>query len=47
MKTDRIAQGNPLNALVTQMGRKSKKRGDTCVSIADSPCCTAETNTTL
>ena len=29
------------------MGRKSKKRGDICIHIADSLCCTSETNITL
>ena len=29
------------------MERKLKKRGDICIHIADSLCCTAETNTTL
>ena len=28
------------------MGRKTKKRGDTCIRIADALCFTAETNTT-
>ena len=34
-------------SLVTYIERKSKKRGDICILIADSFCCTAETNTTL
>ena len=29
------------------MGRESKQRGGMCVLIADSVCCTAETNTAL
>ena len=29
------------------MGRKSKKRRTICIRIADSFCCTADTNTTL
>ena len=28
-------------------GEEIQKRGDTCIHIADSLCCTAETNTTL
>ena len=34
-------------SVVTSMGRKSKKRGDICVHVADSLCCTAETDITL
>ena len=34
-------------SMVPLMGRKSKKRGDICIRIADSLCCTVETNTTL
>ena len=33
-----------LNTLMTKMGRKSNKRGDICTCIADSFCCTVETN---
>ena len=32
---------------VNLMGRKSKKRGDICVHIADALCCTVETNIAL
>ena len=28
-------------------GREAQKEGDICILIADSCCCTAETNTTL
>ena len=28
-------------------GRRAQEKGDTCINIADTQCCTAETNMTL
>ena len=28
-------------------GRETQEEGDVCIHVADSSCCTAETNTTL
>ena len=47
MRTRCIAQGTLFNALYDLNGKEIQKRGDVCKYIADSPCYTAETNTTL
>ena len=40
--------GNPTqNSVMTYMGKESKKSGYVYIYIADSLCCTAETNITL
>ena len=44
MKTDCIAEGTILSDL---NGKKIQGRGDICIHVIDSLCCTAETNTTL
>ena len=41
------AHGTLLRALWCPKGEENLKKGDTCKHIADSPCCTVETNTTL
>ena len=47
MRTDCIAPRIPLNVLGDLNGKESQKRRDICICVADSLCCTAETNTTL
>ena len=47
MRTYCTAQGTLPNVLCDLNGKKSQKRGDICMNIADSLCCAAETNTTL
>ena len=48
MKTYCIAQGTLLRALCSNLnGKEIQKRGGTCTHIADSFCCTTETNTTV
>ena len=45
-----IAQGAQLGALWWPggwAGREAQEGGDECIHMADSHCCTAETNTTL
>ena len=48
-----IAQGDQLGALWgprgmdREGGREAQEGGDICIHIADSLCCTVETNTTL
>ena len=42
-----IAQGTLINALWHLNGKEIKKRGSIFLCIADSHCCTVETNTTL
>ena len=39
-----IAQGTPLNALCEPSGNEGQTGGDTCMCMADSFCCTVETN---
>ena len=44
MKTDCIAKG----AILSDLNRKKiQGKGDICIHVIDSLCCTAETNTTL
>ena len=40
-------QGTQLMPCGDLNGKKIQKRGDMCICIEDSLCCTAETNTTL
>ena len=40
-----IAQGILLYALSDLNGKETQKRGDICMHIADSICCTVESNT--
>ena len=48
MKTYCIAQGTLLRALCSNLnGKEIQKRGGTCTHIANSFCCTTETNTTV
>ena len=47
MRTCCIAQGTQLNALWWPKWEGHVKRGDICVCITDSLCCTVEINTTL
>ena len=48
MKTYYIAQGDLYSVLSVDLNRKEiQKRGDICIHIADSLCCTIETNTTF
>ena len=47
MRTYCIAQGTLRNAHGDLNGKEIQKRGDICIGIADSLCCTAETNTTF
>ena len=44
MRTYCIALGTLLNALGDLSGKEIQKRGDICIHIADSLCCTVETN---
>ena len=43
MRTYCRAQGTLLSAVVTSMGRESRKRGEICKSVADSLSCTEDT----
>ena len=45
MRTYRTAQGSVLSADLN--GKEIQKGGGTCIRIADSLCCTVETNTVL
>ena len=45
MRTNCIAQGALLKALSRPKGKEIQGRGDTCIRMADSLCCMAETNT--
>ena len=47
MKTYSIAQGTLLNALWWPECGGSPKGGDICIYMADSLCCTEESNTTF
>ena len=48
MTTCSIAQGTLLTVLCGDLnGNEIQKRGGMCINVADSLCCTAETNTTL
>ena len=47
MRTYYITQGTLLNALCDLKGKEVQKGGDTWICVADSLCCTPETNTTL
>ena len=47
MRTCCTAQGTLLNALCDLNGKEIQERGDICIHIADSFCCTVETNTIL
>ena len=47
MKTYCIAQGTLLKALWWPKCEGNPKRGDICIHIADSSCCTVVTNITL
>ena len=42
-----IAQGTLFSAVGDLNGKEIQKIGDICICIADSLCCTTETNTTL
>ena len=44
MRTDCIAQSS---MLCSELNEKEIQRGDTCICVADSFCCTTESNTTL
>ena len=47
MRTYHIAHGTLLNALWWPKWEGNPKRGDVCIRMADSLCCTAENTTTL
>ena len=47
MRTHCITQGTLLNARGDLKGKEIQKRGEVCIHISESLCCTAETNTTL
>ena len=47
MRTYCVPQGTPLNALGDLFGKEIQKAGDICIRMADSHCCTADSNTAL
>ena len=47
MRNYYIAQGTLFSAVWYLNGKEIQKREDICIRIADSLCCTVETNTTL